>query len=203
MRSFPPLDFYDYIQIPLFFFFSNNTLCEQSEIFLFNNQHLPLLILNFIFSKRMCKDFCLIVCPLVQLLDRCKQALDAFDHFANIVDTVFMCFHRYSTWAHSYSHWLHWMRTHGWGIWILRDGNHCPPVPPALRTLPHIPMLRPTFHYISQGIVCLSTYIEGINLRLRCSSEGLSLRIYTSCTRTNHSDTFFNRCDNFNREHLL
>ena len=77
-----------------------------------------------------------------------------------------------------------------WGIWIRCDGNHCSPVPPTLRTLPHIPMLCPTFHYISQGIVCLSTYIEGINLGLRCSSEGLSLRIYT--TRTIHSDTFSN-----------
>ena len=94
-----------------------------------------------------------------------------------------MCILRPPAWTYSYSHWLHWMRSPWWGIWIRCDGNHCPPVPPTLRTLPHIPMLCPTFHYISQGIVCLSTYIEGINLGLRCSFEGLSFRRFESSRR--------------------
>ena len=97
--------------------------------------------------------------------------------------TFFMCILRPPAWTYSYSHWLHWMRSPWWGIWIRCDGNHCPPVPPTLRTLPHIPMLCPTFHYISQGIVCLSTYIEGINLGLRCSFEGLSFRRFESSRR--------------------
>lgn len=175
---------------PLFFLFSNNTLCEQSEIFLFNIYHC-LLILNFISYKR--KTFAWFAAHLssswTDSSTYCRMLLVIWKRLPSVFYVL--------------PQRLHWgiflltlvaldEKPMVWGIWIRRDGNHCPPVPAALRTLPHIPMLRPTFHYISQGIVCLSTYIEGINLRLRCSGEGSSLRIYTSCTRYNHSDTFSN-----------